>query len=161
MLQGSNSLARGFIVLSGTQELVETMEDPIFAPVFRRISETATLSWLQVQDIRTFFISFLKNFAPDCSAESLSQHAFYFTRENSVWNGTKKAISIDMIKQFLMLRISSFRANSLFQEILTPNVEFHIPYDMYTHFLDWVNDYEAAKAYLLAYAPVRPHRSCT
>ena len=34
VLQGSNSLARGFIILSGTQELEEAMYDPKFVSVF-------------------------------------------------------------------------------------------------------------------------------
>ena len=154
VLQGSNSLARGFIVLSGTHEVIETMKDPSFVAVFRRMSESATLSWLQVQDTRTFSISFLKVFVPECAPELLSRHAFHFTREGSVWNGSRMPISIDMIKQFLMLRISSFRATSLSDDILAPNVDFHIPHDQYTQFFDWVNDSEAAETYLRAYAPV-------
>ena len=159
VLQGSNSLARGFIVLSGTQELLETMQDPVFAAVFRRISQRATLSWLQVEDTRAFFISFLKVLVPSCSPELLSKNASDFTRDASVWNGSRKDISIDMIKQYLMQRISGFRAEFLSQVNLAPNVPFHIPHDKYESFFKWVNDSAAAKAYLLAYAPVGAHGS--
>ena len=161
VLQGSNSLARGFIVLSGTHELIETMKDPTFAAVFRRKSSDATLSWLQVQDTRTFFISFLKEFVPGCTQDYLSRRALDFTREGSLWNDTRMPISIDMIKQFLMLRISSFRATYLSENILSPNDDFRIPPDQYDHFFNWVNNSEAAEAYLRTYAPVSAHRSAS
>ena len=59
VLQGSNSLARGFIVLSGTQELARTRVDPTFAAVFRRISIAPTvLDWLSTEDLQNFFLPF-------------------------------------------------------------------------------------------------------
>ena len=71
VLQGSNSLPRGFIVLSGTHELIKDMKDPTFVAVFRRKSSEATLSWMQVKDTQAFFISFLKEFVPGCTQKLL------------------------------------------------------------------------------------------
>ena len=57
VLQGSNTLARGVIILSGTQELADLMQDAAFSTVFRRISITPTmLSWLSLDDIQAFFL---------------------------------------------------------------------------------------------------------
>ncbi len=53
VLQGSTSLARGFIILSGTQGLVEPMQELAFAAVFRRIAVATPLSWLSHDDART------------------------------------------------------------------------------------------------------------
>ena len=56
VLQGSNSLTRGFIVLSGTQQLAQTMQDTTFAGVFRRVAVAITLSSLSTDDLQRFFV---------------------------------------------------------------------------------------------------------
>jgi len=158
VLQGSNSLSRGFIVLSGTHELLEIMREPVFAVVFRRVCIIAELSWLLVEDTQTFFMRFLKDFVPLCPEEELSKHGSHFTRKGSHWSGVQ--ISIDMIKQFLMLRISSYRARFLSENVLAPEAAFHIPPGMYSDFFAWVSDAEAGAEYLSAYAPVGAHGVC-
>ena len=65
VLQGSNSLARGFIILSGTQELAQKMGDPAFAAVFRRLSIKPTmLDWLSGDDLQNFFFSLCPELRP-------------------------------------------------------------------------------------------------
>jgi hypothetical protein len=84
VLQGSNSLARGFIVLSGTQELNETMTDPAFAAVFRRISITPTrLDWLSAEDLQTFFVQFVVAFVLECDKDEL-RHGLWMRRAHGV-----------------------------------------------------------------------------
>ena len=135
---------------------------PLYILVFHSVSgdlrsEIAQLSWLQVEDTRAFFVSFLKNFVPSSSSEDLSKHAIHFTRGDAIWYGSQMHISIDVIKQFLMQRISSFRARFLSQVILAPDVPFNIPTAKYTEFFAWVSDARAAEEYLLAYALVGAH----
>jgi hypothetical protein len=87
VLQGSNSLARGFIVLSGTQELNETMTDPAFAAVFRRISITPTrLDWLSVEDLQICLSSSL---SPLCRSVTktnceVTPHGLWMRRAHGV-----------------------------------------------------------------------------
>ena len=65
VLQGSNSLARGFIILSGTQELATTMQEPAFAAVKRRISIAFTImEYLSDEDLQTCFCQLVSEFAP-------------------------------------------------------------------------------------------------
>ena len=81
VLQGSNSLSRGFIVLSGTHELLEIMRESVFAVVFRGVCIIAELGWLLVEDTQTFFVRFLNDFVPLCSEEELADHGPDFTRK--------------------------------------------------------------------------------
>ena len=136
VLLGSNSLARGFIVLSGTQELNATMQDPAFAAVFRRISVTTTLDFLSEEDIKAFVSNFLIEFVPRCPADDLQHRAAQlFQTINSHNAGEKSTISIDMVKQFLMLRISSFRAEKMPGYKAGPEAPFMVPAEFQHGFL--------------------------
>ena len=107
VLQGSNSLTRGFIVLSGTQELEETMKGPRFAALLRRISiPPVTLSWLRDQDIATFASRFIEDFVPDAATQELDAFGKSFVSAESPWSSGR--VTIDMVKRFLMQRISMF-----------------------------------------------------
>ena len=60
VLQGSNSLARWFIILSGTQELEEAMHDPKFASVFRRLDVITTIpGCLSTDELQPLFRHFV------------------------------------------------------------------------------------------------------
>ena len=82
--QGSNSLARGFVILSGTPELAEIMKDPAFAAVFRRLAITTTLGWLSEEDLKAFFCGFLADFLPSCQSREVQNHANIFVRERAL-----------------------------------------------------------------------------
>jgi len=155
VLQGSNSLARGFIVLSGTQELAETMRDPAFAAVFRRIAVTTALDWLSAEDLQLFFCRFIADFVPGCPTEELHCRSADFVRQDGPWGGLHgHRISIDMVKQFLMLRISSFRADVLPDGVIGPDIPFRVSPEHHRRFLDHVCDLGAAREHLSAYPPV-------
>ena len=134
VLQGSNSLARGFVVVSGTQELVRTMGGPAFASVFRRIAVTTSLGALSVEDVQAFFCNFIRDFVPGCLVEELQKWSAQFIREGSPWG--RGRVSIDMVKQFLMQQISSFRAHCLSDQVLGPNVPCRVPHEKWDAFAE-------------------------
>ena len=153
VLQGSNSLARGFIVLSGTQQLARMMLDREFAAVFRRIAVTTTLNWLSPEDLRTFFCSFVSDFVPGMAPWELGGWAQRFiTDEGSPWGGI--GISIDMAKQFLMQRISCFRAEFLKETVTCPGIPCTVPVERRGEFEKSLLDWESARTFLKAYPPV-------
>ena len=80
-----------------------------FAAVFRRLSlKPITMEWLSVNEMKMFVYNFVKDFVPDCLHEMLAQCLSQkFAQEGSTW-GTR-SISIDMVKQYLMKRLTSFR----------------------------------------------------
>ena len=152
VLQGSNSLSRGFIILSGTPELAGTMQDPAFAAVFRRIAIVTTLAWLTTEDLQAFFYGFIAGFVPDCGPEVLRDRARHFVRHAGPW--ARGHVSIDMVKQFLMRRISSFLAGEFQFAALGLGTSFHIPADMRSRFFDHLCDGPSGCDFLSSYAPV-------
>ena len=153
VLQGSNSLARGIVVLSGTQELAETMRDPAFAAVFRRISIAPTmLDWLSPDDLETFFCRFLLEFVPGCSEEELRGHARAFVGNKATWG--RGTISIDMAKQFIMGRISGFCAAELFGDCPDPKAAVVVPAPLQQRFFEYLCQEAPAQQHLSAYPHV-------
>ena len=153
VLQGSASLARGTIVLSGTPELEPDIREPVFAAVFRRIVVVTRLSSLSSQDLINIFCSFVAGFTPGEPEESLQRHAKRLTCEDGPWRSSR--ISIDMAKQFLMQRISSFRAAEVSQELGMPDAPFRVPPESRARFFDHVCDAAAGRQYLQVYPSVR------
>eukprot|EP00929_Paragymnodinium_shiwhaense_P034607 TRINITY_DN18802_c0_g1_i1.p1 TRINITY_DN18802_c0_g1~~TRINITY_DN18802_c0_g1_i1.p1 ORF type:complete len:447 (+),score=82.06 TRINITY_DN18802_c0_g1_i1:486-1826(+) len=154
VLQGSNSLTRGFIVLSGTQELARTMQDPVFSAVFRRMSiPPVLLDWLTSDDLQTFVRRFIADFVPGSPLEDMSKLAKDFVMaKGSPWSTGR--ISIDMVKRFLMERISMFRATELSAGIIDPGVAFSVPASMRQKFFDYICDKDSARAHLRSYPSV-------
>ena len=152
VLQGSSSLTRGFIVLSGTQQLARTMQNPTFAAVFRRVAVTTTLSSLSTDDLQRFFWHFIGEFVPTCPPEILQNWAELFTSDVSLWGSS--AVSIDMVKQFLMKRISSFRAQCLLDQNLAQDSPCLVPIESWDAFAQHLTDRKSAQAFLAGYPPV-------
>jgi len=152
VLQGSASLARGFIVLSGTSELQEDIQDPLFVAVFRRIAVVTTLGWLSRDDLRNFFCRFVAELTPEEPLDELHRQAVRFTDADGPRGSV--SISIDMVKQYLMLRISSFRARELSQDMWVPEAPFRVPSHRRASFFDYLCDAEAGHRHLVAYPPV-------
>jgi len=148
VLQGSNSLARGFIVLSGTSELGETMRNPAFAAVFRRISIAPTiLDWLSTEDLQTFFVNFIVAFVPDCDKSELRSCSVNFVQ--GPW--VSGVISIDMVKQYLMNRISSFRADELAEQSVGQDGPFVVRRDKQSCFFQYLCQLNPANKHISAY----------
>ena len=149
VLQGSNSLTRGFIVLSGTQDLKETMKDPTFGAVFRRISiPPVVLTWLENTDIAMFAQRFIADFLPDVPAQELDALGKAFVSEASPWSSGR--ITIDMVKRFLMQRISMFWAldPAPSGQPLEPGSRITIPTAKRQGFFTYLCDTTAARKHL-------------
>ncbi len=153
VLQGSNSLGRGTIMLSGTQALLESMQDPAFAAVFRRVAVTTELTWLTTDDVKDFFKGFLQDFVPDFPPAEMENHAQKFVQGDSPWNGGAdgRCVSIDMVKQFLMLQISSFRANAMSDNIGGTATDFHVPLALRSQFFEHLCNQAAGSEYISRY----------
>jgi hypothetical protein len=155
VLQGSNSPGRGTIMLSGTQALLESMQDPAFAAVFRRVAVTTKLTWLTTDNVKDFFKGFLRDFVPDCPPEEMENHAKKFVQVDSPWNGGQashgRGVSIDMVKQFLMLQISSFRAKAMPDYIGGTATDFHVPCELHRQFFEDLCNEAAGSEYISMY----------
>ena len=152
VLQGSNSLTRGFIILSGTQQLARTMRNSTFAAVFRRVAVDIMLSSLSTEDLHRFFCHFIGEFVPSCPPEMLKNWAERFTSDVSLWGSS--TVTIDMVKQFLMKRISSFRAQYLLDPNLAPDSPCLVPKESWDAFAKHLTDRKSAEAFLAGYRPV-------
>ena len=151
--RGPNSLARGFIVLSGTQKLAETMREPKCAAVFRRISIAPIfLDWLSTHDLQKLFRHFVLEFVPGSTEEELHEQGRRFISNANTWG--RGGISIDMVKQFLMKRISSFRAAKLSTDNLEPGTAFIVPSQLRQRFFDHLCENGPAISHLESYPPV-------
>ena len=152
VLQVSNSLTRGFIILSGTQQLARTMRISKFAAVFRRVAVTTRLSNLSTEDLHLFFCHFIRHFVQTCLTETLQELAELFTSDVSLWGSS--TVTIDMVKQFLMKRISSFRAQYLLYQNLAPDSPCLVPNESWDAFAQHLTDRKSAQAVLAGYPPV-------
>ena len=112
-----------------------------------------TLGWLSREDLTTFFCRFIGEFTPEEPEAELRRQADRFIGENSPWGSTK--ISFDMAKQYLMLRISSFRAQELSQDKWVLEELFRVPSQRREHFFAHLCDAEAGNRHLTAYPPVQ------
>ena len=148
VLQGSNSLARGFIILSGTPELEAFMADKTFSSVARRISLTIKLGWLSAEDLENFFVHFVEEFVPGYAPAALRIHAKLFADTSGPWC---RDISIDKVKIFIMKRISSFRAAEMPQNITARGKPFTVPADKQCLFLQYLCDQDSALEHLRSY----------
>ena len=92
-----------------------------------------------------------------CSREILKQWADVFTSDVSPWGSS--IVTIDMVKQFLMKRISSFRAQYLKDQNLVPNSPCLVPQDMWDAFAEHLTDRTSAQAFLAVYPPVHEVRA--
>ena len=103
VLQGSNTLARGVIVLTGTSDVACEAHRRTYPALFRRFQFQIKLGYLTLDDAGKFFRSFLAEFVDNSENEWQVWEAQFCT---SLLKHGPKHISIDMIKQFLMRRIT-------------------------------------------------------
>ncbi|CAK9082912.1 unnamed protein product [Durusdinium trenchii] len=104
MLQGSTSMSRGVVIITGTSEIVADCVKRRLPAVFRRIHSTAELGWMNPEDIGQYFRRFLCGFIPSCTAEEWESWQRTFLEVES-WSGSRH-VSIDMLQQYLMHQIT-------------------------------------------------------
>ena len=126
------------------------MRDPAFAAVFRRVSiAPIVLDWLSSDDLVILFCRFVSGFVPDCSEQELRDYAWAFVGNSATWG--RGTISIDMVKQFIMQRISSCFAAELFGDSPDPRADVVVPASLRQRFFERLGQEEAAKEHLSAY----------
>ena len=74
-----------------------------------------------------------------------------FTLSDGPWHS---GVSIDLVKQFLMQRISTFRAGELSEDIADPWSPFIVPVTMRARFVDYLCQVGPARAHLMSYPRV-------
>ena len=70
----------------------------------------------------------------------------------SLWGSS--TVTIDMVKQFLMKRISSFRAQYLLDQNLAPDSPCLVPTESWDAFAQHLTDCKSAQAFLAGYPRV-------
>ena len=83
---------------------------------------------------------------------TLQQWAELFTTDASLW--ASGAVSIDMAKQFLMQRISSFRVRFLLDQDLAPDSPCRVPPESWNAFVQRLTDCKSAQTFLAGCPPV-------
>ena len=153
-VQGSTSMARGVMVLSGTAEIVNEQVQRQLAAVFRRIHCTALLGWMSELDIRQYFRHFLNRFAPGTSEQEWAEWEHCFLKQRGPWNGSRP-VSIDMLKQYFMHQITE--ASCVGLGCFTSDgasQTFQVQCEKRGTFFQMICSVEQAESFLDSYAPV-------
>ena len=104
VLQGSATLAKGVIVLTGTADVASAARRRVYPALFRRFQLQIQLGHLAIEDATRFFRSFLIEFVDNSDGEWKEWELQF--RSCMVKHGPEH-VSIDMIKQLLMRRITA------------------------------------------------------
>ncbi len=150
MLEGTCSLNRGVIVLSGTTELRALLKEDIFVALNRRLAVKTELTGLGATEVHDFFVRFLLDFLPDHSNKTLNAHAEVFTKcIQSGVDGSTSSVTIAMVVSFLMERITSFRAMSMVaDDVESLAAPYRVPLERREAFLNHVCDRAAGRTFL-------------
>jgi energy-coupling factor transporter ATP-binding protein EcfA2 len=162
MLEGSSSLGRGVIVLSGTAELHTLLQEDMFVALNRRLDVKTELTGLGATEVQDFFVRFLLDFLPDNSNQTLATHAPVFVESFLSWaDGSSSSVTIDVVKSFLMERISSFRAKTtVADDVDSPVAPYRVSLEQRDAFLYHVYD-RAAGSTFLSKPPTAARRSAS
>ena len=110
------------------------------------------MTFLCPEDIRRFAFHFAIGFLPGCEANELREWSEDFVGNEGLLHSGK--ISIDMIKTFLMKRISIFRSTEMLDEEVGPDIPFIVPEAKQRSFLSSLAEKEPLQAHLLDYPNV-------
>ena len=151
-VQGATAMRCGVVILSGTPEISEAAFQQKLTAVYRRFNCTVALTYMTEEDIGVYFKQFLRQYVPGASdADWLGwTNAF---QENGPWAGTR-SISIDMLKQFLMSRITDATVLGIGQVASGTAADFRVPRERRAAFFVHICDRPSALGFLDAYARV-------
>ena len=163
VLQGSTTLSRGVVVVTGTEELGLVRYREEFGALYRRFNEIARISWLEEADIRVYFHSFLRDFVPAMGADEWVKWEEQFMGRGST-SGTSpwisRPVSLDMLKQFLMRQVTQAAVAghglppTRKKKVGDDGHSFRVKPAACKHFCDLVCNQKAAADFLKFYAPV-------
>ena len=112
VLQGSTTLAKGIIVLTGTCEVANDDRQKKYGGLFRRFPFQIRLGYLDDCEAGRFFHGFLKQFVDNSDKEwQIWESQFVASLKKYAFG----EISIDMIKQYLMRQITVASAAGVLQ----------------------------------------------
>jgi hypothetical protein len=158
VLQGSTAMSTGVVILTGTAQIASDDVKRKLLAVYRRIHCSGELWWMSVDDIGKYFTHFLLPFVPDCSTEEWAHRKQDFLRCKSWSEQGSRRISIDMLKQFLMSRITESRCLGHGEFVNVGNTSdediFQVNPDHRSSFFDLVCNEQEAESYLSKYAQV-------
>ena len=92
---------------------------------------------------------------PGCTDDALTGYAKLFVRVGGPWDSGR--VSIDMVKQFLMQHISSFRAAEMSENIAGPGTPLIAPAMMQDSFFEYLCQAGPALKHLESYPCVDNH----
>jgi hypothetical protein len=163
VLQGSTTLSRGVVVVTGMEELGLDHYQEKFSAVYRRFTHKARIDWLGKADIRVYFRAFLREFVPANSSEEWCQWEDMFVGHGGTSSGsnhwTSRPVSLDMLKQFLMNQVTKAAVAGMGRAARgkTERVgdkSFLVDPASRAQFRDLVCNQDAAGDFLARYAPV-------
>ena len=112
VLQGSATLTRGVIVLTGLDDVVSEVNLNAHPALYRRFHVKVGLGYLGRSDIETFFRHFLEEFVTGNSEEDWQAWQARFM-SSVKRQGRDQGVSIDMLVQFLMAQITKASVKKL------------------------------------------------
>ena len=148
VLQGSASLAKGVIVLTGTSEAASECRRKTYTALFRRFHMQIELGYLERADTICFYRRFLMEFV-DNSEDDWQACETQFSA--CLLAHAPQHVSIDMIKQFLMRRITSACAAGLITQCKDA-ATFHVVPSGKIQLQQFLNCGPAMEAFFQTYA---------
>ena len=163
VLQGSTTLSRGVVVVTGTEELGLDRYREKFPAVYRRFNREARINWLEKAEVRVYFRSMLRDYTPAMTALDWCKREEQFLRGgaasgSSHWTSGK--VSLDMLKQFLMRQVTCAAVAGLEmpparkKQIHTDESCFQVKPEALDQFFDILCDGDATAEFFRLYAPV-------
>ena len=151
-IQGATAMRSGVVILSGTSAITTESVQRTLAAVYRRIHCTAELTWMTQRDVRSYFKNFLLHFLPGASLQDWIEWEKQFMQD-SPW-AESRPISIDMLKQFLMSRITDASVKDIGNFASSTANTFQVSVEQRSSFFRLICDTQRATQFLDAYAPV-------
>ena len=148
-IQGATAMRSGVVIVTGTTELANERFQQALPAVYRRIHCTAKLTWMSEDEVRSYFKHFLQRFLDKRTSIDWKNWAAEFMK-NSPWVSSRD-VSIDMLQQFLMSKITHAVASNFAYETENTVQVFD---DRRDDFFELICDSPSANKFLLDYAPV-------
>ena len=140
------------MIVSGTSGITTASVQHALAVVYRHIHCTAELTWMTERDVRSYFTIFLMQFLPGASMQDWVEWEQQFMQD-SPWSQSRP-ISIDMLKQFLMSRITEASVKDIGSFASGTANTFQVSVEQRSDFFKLVCDTQSAMQFLESYAPV-------
>ena len=150
-IQGATAMRSGVVIVSGTSDMRSASMSQALNAVYRRINCTAELTWMTQCDVRLYFRHFLLRFLPRASPEVWTEWENKFMEDSPLANS--RQLSIDMLKQFLMSRITEASVRGIGNFAFGTANTFQVSVERQNDFFELICDTQSGVRFLDAYAP--------